>query len=164
MPTIRHATPEDASAIAAIWNPWIAGTAVTFNKVERSAGDVRGLMAQRAERGWPWLVAIDDAGAVMGFATYAQFRPGAGYAHTMEHTIILAPDGAGSGAGRALIQALVAEARTQGAHVLVGCVSGENEDGIAFHAGLGFREAGRITQAGRKFDRWMDLVIFELVI
>jgi L-amino acid N-acyltransferase YncA len=164
MPTIRHATPEDASAIAAIWNPWIADTAVTFSKVERSPEAVRGLMAQRAERGWPWLVATDDAGGLTGFATYAQFRPGAGYAHTMEHTIILSQDGGGKGVGRALIQALVAEARAKGVHVLVGCVSGENAEAIAFHARLGFREAGRITQAGRKFDRWMDLALFELVL
>mgnify|MGYP003543197628 CR=1 FL=1 len=40
---------------------------------------------------------------------------------------------------RALIQALVAEARAQGVHVIVGCVSGENRDAIAFHARLGFR-------------------------
>lgn len=163
MPTIRHATPEDASAIAAIWNPWIADTAVTFNKVERGPEDIAGLMAERAERGWPWLVA-EAEGRVTGFATYAQFRSGAGYAHTMEHTIILSPEGGGKGVGRALVEALIAEARTSGVHVLIGCVSGENHDAIAFHGRLGFREAGRLTQAGRKFDRWMDLVIFELLI
>lgn len=163
MPTIRHATPEDASAIAAIWNPWIADTAVTFSKVERGPEDIAGLMAERAERGWPWLVA-EAEGQVTGFATYAQFRPGMGYAHTMEHTIILSPESGGKGVGRALIEALVAEARDRGVHLLVGCVSGENAAGIAFHARMGFREAGRITQAGRKFDRWMDLVLFERVI
>lgn len=165
MPTIRHATPEDASAIADIWNPYIRDTAVTFNRVERRPEDVVGLMTARAERDWPWLVAAEEEeGGLIGFATYAQFRPGAGYAHAMEHTIILDPDAGGKGAGRALIEALVAHARERGVHVLVGCVSAENEAGIAFHARLGFREAGRIREAGRKFDRWMDLVLFELVI
>lgn len=163
MPTIRHATPADASAIADIWNPWILETAVTFNKVGRGPEDVAGMIAERAERGWPWLVA-EAAGAVTGFATYAQFRPGLGYAHTMEHTVILSPEGGGAGAGRALVEALVAKARAAEVHVLVGCVSGENEAGLAFHRAMGFREAGRIAGAGRKFDRWMDLVIFELVI
>lgn len=162
-PVVRPATAKDAAAIAAIWNPYIRDSAVTFNSVERTPEDVRGLMAQRAERGWPWLAA-EVEGAVAGFATYAQFRLGAGYAHTMEHTVILGPAAAGKGLGGALVRALAAEARAGGAHVLVGCVSAENAAGVAFHERMGFREAGRITGAGRKFGRWMDLVIFELVI
>lgn len=164
MTTIRHATPEDASAIADIWNPYIRDTAVTFNRVERRPEDVAGLMTARAERDWPWLVAEEEGGGLLGFATYAQFRTGAGYAHTMEHTIILGPDAGGQGAARTLVRALVDHARARGVHVLVGCVSAENDAGLAFHERFGFREAGRIREAGRKFDRWMDLVIFELVI
>jgi len=29
---------------------------------------------------------------------------------------------------------------------------------------LGFREVGRLQQVGRKFDRWLDLVLTELLV
>lgn len=161
MATIRHARPDDAEAIAAIWNPVIIDTAVTFNRVIRTPQDIAAMMIQRRDEGHPWMV-VEALAGVVGFATFAQFRVGVGYARTMEHTIILAPDATGQGLGRRLLDALVAEARTYGVHSLIGAISGENPGAIAFHARCGFAEVGRIPEAGRKFDRWLDLVLMQL--
>ena len=153
--TIRAARDGDAPAIAAIWNPIIRDTAATFTTEEKTED---GLRADIAARGPAFLVA-EEAGAVLGFATFFPFRGGPGYRHTREHTIILAPEGRGRGLGRALIEALVAEARAQGVHTLWAGVSAENPAGVAFHARAGFEEIARLPEVGRKFDRWMDLVL-----
>lgn len=163
MATIRHARPEDASAIAAVWNPVIRNTAATFTKVERTATDIVDMMARRAEQGHPWLVA-ETEGGVVGFATYAQFRDGVGYAHTMEHTIILDAAATGRGLGPRLLERLVSEARAQGVHSLIAGISGENAVAVAFHADHGFVEVGRIPEAGRKFERWFDLVLMQRLL
>ena len=163
MAVIRDARPEDAEAIAAVWNPVIRNTAATFNKVERSAQDVRGMMEARAAQGHPWLVA-ETEGGVVGFATYAQFREGVGYAHTMEHTIILGDGAIGEGLGPKLMERLVEEARARGAHSLIAAVTAENEAGVAFHEKMGFREVGRIPEAGLKFERWMALVLLQRML
>lgn len=160
MAAIRHARPEDARAIAAIWNPVIRNTLVTFNSVERTAEEIAATLETRANRGHPWLVA-EAAAQVVGFASFAQFRAGVGYAHTMEHTIILGEGATRRGLGRRLIEVLVAEARAAGAHSLIGAISGENAAALAFHARCGFAEVGRIPEAGRKFDRWLDLVLMQ---
>ena len=153
--TIRAARDGDAPAIAAIWNPIIRDTAATFTTEEKTENGVR---ADIATRGPAFLVA-EEAGAVLGFATFFPFRGGPGYRHTREHTIILAPEARGRGLGRALIEALVAEARAQGVHTLWAGVSAENPAGVAFHARAGFEEIARLPEVGRKFDRWMDLVL-----
>jgi phosphinothricin acetyltransferase len=156
---IRRATPDDAAAIAAIWNPYIRDTAVTFNPAEKSGPEVAQMIADRDRLGHATFVAV--AGDIIGFATYAQFRGGAGYATCMEHSILLAPATRGQGAGRGLITAICDHARSAGAHQMIAGVSAENPDGVAFHARMGFAEIARVPQAGRKFDRFIDLVLMQ---
>lgn len=156
---IRPATPADAPAIAAIWNRIIRETTATFTTVEK---DPETLAAQIAA-GTPWWVAEVD-GTVQGHANYGQFRGGPGYAHTMEHSIHLSNIASGQGLGRALMAALEAHARAHGVHVMVAGVSSDNPAGQAFHTRLGYAECGRVLQAGRKWGRWLDLVLMQKIL
>ena len=107
---IRPAGLEDIQAILDIWNPVLRDDLATFNPVEKTPEDIADMIAQKSQAGHPLLVGL-VAGQVAGFATYGAFRNGMGYAHTMEHTIYLAPSAQGRGLGRALMQALETMAR-----------------------------------------------------
>lgn len=157
---IRHAHRDDASAVAEIWNPQIRDTVLTFDQFEYPVAEIARLIEGRQKAGLVWLVAVEN-GAVSGFATYAPFRGGEGYARTMEHSIFLDPEAAGEGLGEALMEALIHEARARGVHSLIACVTGENEVGLKFHRDQGFEVVGVIPEAGRKFGRWMDLRILQ---
>lgn len=157
MAVIRPAGPGDVAAILAIWNPVIRDTTITFSSEEKTPESLAAMIATRRADGREFFVA--DDGGVLGFATYAQFRAGNGYAHAMEHTVILGPGASGRGSGRALVTRLEDHARAGGAHTLFAGVSGENAPGIAFHERVGFRTLARIPEAGRKFGRWLDLVL-----
>ncbi|MBU2962714.1 GNAT family N-acetyltransferase [Citreicella sp. C3M06] len=154
---IRQARPEDAAALVALWNPWIETTAITFSTDLKTA---EGVGADIAARGAAFQVA-EDAGQLVGLATYFPFRSGPGYRFTKEHSVILAPEARGKGAGRALMAALETAARAEGVQSLFAGVSGENPEGVAFHAALGFTEAARLPRVGHKFGRWMDLVLMQ---
>lgn len=155
---IRQAVRADAAAICAFWNPLIKGSSVTFNSLEKSQADVAAMIEDRQGAGHGFVVAEVD-GAVRGFATYSQFRGGPGYATCMEHTIVLAPDAQGHGIGRSLMTVTEDHARTRGAHQMIAGVSGENIAGQRFHAACGYVEIGRVSEAGFKFGRFMDLVL-----
>lgn len=161
--TIRPACADDIGPIVEFWNPVIRETTITFSSEEKTVPGLAALFAQRRAEGRGVLVAAQD-GAVLGVALYGQFRTGNGYAHAMEHTIILAPAARGRGIGRALMAALEDHARHGGSHVMVAGVSAENRAGIAFHAALGYVETGRMAQVGRKFARWLDLVLMQKVL
>jgi L-amino acid N-acyltransferase YncA len=156
--TIRPATEADAAAVAEIWNPIIRDSEITFNSVEKSAEDIRVLLAAKAAAGHPFLLA-EAAGHPVGFATYTQFRAGAGYARTMEHTILLAPAGRGRGFGRMLMDEIEAHARRAGVLSLWAGISAANADGIAFHTALGFAHVARLPAVGWKFGRCYDLCL-----
>lgn len=155
---LRPAKPDDAATIADIWNPVIRETAITFNSVEKTPADICALLAQKAADGHPFLLAI-EAGTPIGFATYGQFRGGAGYARTMEHSIILAPEGRGRGAGRALMGGIEGHARAAGVLSLWAGVSAANPGGVAFHLAMGFAHVALLPDVGWKFGRSHDLVL-----
>ena len=156
---IRPARSDDAQALADVWNPWIRNTAVTFNSIEKTAADITAMMAARAAGGHGFFVAADQS--LLGFASYTQFRGGIGYAHAMEHTVVLAPEARGRGIGRALLSRVEAHARAAGAHVMIAGVSGENAEGRAFHLALGYREIATLCEVGYKFGRRMDIVLMQ---
>ncbi|MCQ0971552.1 GNAT family N-acetyltransferase [Paracoccus sp. TK19116] len=156
---IRDSRPDDAPAIAAIWNPVIRDTTITFWPTERSVDEIAAIISHRQAANRAHLVALDDAGQVIGFASYDQFRGGLGYARSMEHTIQVARDFRGSGIGCALMGAIERHARARGHRVMIGAVTGTNAASIAFHARLGYSEWGRVPAAGWKFGEFHDLVL-----
>ncbi len=156
---IRLAQTTDAAAVAAIWNHYIRDTTITFALTDKTVADVAALIATRPA----FFVATIET-TVAGFATYAQFRPGDGYALCMEHTVLLAPDAGGAGLGGALLAAVEAHAASAGAHSMIGVVSAENAPGRAFHARMGYAETAHLRETGRKFGRWLDVVMMQKIL
>ena len=156
---IRPAVKDDFPQIAKIWNQIIRDTAATFTNAEKEVAE----LVQANAAGRPFFVAEQD-GKVVGFATYFPFRSGPGYARTKEHTIQLAPDARGKGYGRGLMEAVEDHARDAGVHTIWAGISSENPDGKAFHAALGYEEIAVLPEVGRKFGRWMDLILMRKVL
>jgi len=157
---IRSANASDAPEIATIWNPVVRDTAVTFNSVEKTPSEIAELINVRQSAGHAFLVAESDA-QILGFSSYSQFRAGVGYAKTMEHTVIVAPQAKGKGIGRFLMVAVEDHARANGAHTMFAGVSGENTAGIDFHKALGYVQVAVLPEVGYKFGRWMNLHLMQ---
>lgn len=163
MPTIRPAQSRDLPAITEIFNEAVVGTTASYALDPVTVDDRRAWFERLTGAECPVLV-LEDDGEVIGYASYAQFRPLAGYAHTVEHSVYIRSGRRAAGGGRMLMLALLDYARGRGVHVMVGVVDGSNEDSLAFHRKLGFVESGRLPEVGRKFDRWLDVVFMTQVL
>jgi phosphinothricin acetyltransferase len=160
---VRPAAETDLARISEIWAPVIHDSTITFASDDRPPEAVARLISDRRAAGHEFFVA-EVEGRVAGFATYAQFRGGNGYVTSMEHSIILAPEARGRGAGRALMRAVETHARDRGAHTMVAVVSAENPAGVAFHAACGYQTQGTLREVGRKFGRWLDAVFMVKIL
>ncbi len=160
---VRPATDADSAAILGLWNPQIRDTTITFSSEEKTAESLAEMIATRRQAGQEFFVAVEGA-ALLGLATYRQFRLGNGYAHSMEHTIVIGPDAWGRGVGRALMTAVEDHARAAGGHTMVAAVTGENTRALSFHRALGYVDVGLLPEQGRKFDRWLDLVFLQKIL
>lgn len=157
---IRAALETDAAEICAVWNPLIKNSATTFTTDLKTPD---GIAQDIKARAGAFFVAGESA-TIIGFASYFAFRGGPGYALTKEHSINLAPEARGKGAGRALMNALENHAREQGVHSLWAGISAENPEGVTFHHKVGFTEIARLPEVGFKFGRWMDLILMQKIL
>jgi L-amino acid N-acyltransferase YncA len=158
---IRPSQAEDLDAVTSIyaWNV-LHGTG-TFEidapdrtEMERRRGDVVG-------KGLPWLV-LERAGTVLGYAYANQFRPRPAYRFCLEDSVYLAPDAVGLGFGRLLLAELLARCEAVGARQMLAVIGDSGNAGsIGVHRTLGFALTGTIKAAGRKFDRWLDVVVMQ---
>ena len=113
------------------------------------------------------MLVAEVKGEIVGFAAYDSFRGSGkwpGYRYTVEHTIHVRDDCWGQGIGSQLLESLIRRARHSGIHVMVAAVDGANDGSIAFHERLGFEVVARMPEVGRKFDRWLELVLMQRIL
>lgn len=160
---IRAATEQDCPAISSIWNEVILKTDHTFNNIPVTEEALKAELALKAKTGQAFLLA-EDSSAILGFATYGQFRKSNGYRNTCEHTIHLAPDAQGKGIGRALMTSIEHHAKQARVHSMIAGISHVNDRAVAFHASLGYTEIARLPEVGTKFGRWYDLILMQKIL
>lgn len=156
--SIREASDADLPAITALLNHSIRTSTASWALTLKTEAEMAGWLEARRRNGFAALVA-EREGRFLGYGAYATFRATEGYALTVEHSVYVSPEAQGQGVGAALIEGLAQRAAAAGFHAMIGCIGSENTASLRFHARHGFREAGRLPEIGRKFDRWLDLVL-----
>jgi phosphinothricin acetyltransferase len=157
---VRLATIADAGSIARIYNEGIEDRVATFETRPRSAPDIEAWFDDRH----PIVVAVDEGGGVVGFASTSVYRPREAYAGIAEFGVYVARSHRGRGVGRELMEALADAATERGFWKLVSRVFVENVASRALLTSVGFREVGVYRRHGRLDGEWRDVVIVELLI
>jgi phosphinothricin acetyltransferase len=157
---VRAARPEDLSSILSIYNHAIEQDTAVFDERPYTIEQLQAWFQAKQDAAMPVVVA-ELGRAVVGFATYGQFRPWSGYKHSLEHSLYVAEASRRRGAGRALLAELIVRAQAQGAHVMVAGLSADNAASVALHEAFGFERVGLMREVGRKFDRWLDLLLLQ---
>ena len=150
---VRAATPEDAEPIAAIYEPYVLESAVSFEEVPPGAEE----MARRmlASPRLPWLVAV-RSGEAVGYAYAARHRSRAAYRWTVECSVYLALTERGRGTGRLLYEPLLEQLAALGYVSAFAGVTLPNDASVRFHEAMGFEHVGVFRNVGFKFGTWRD--------
>lgn len=160
---IRKATLNDAAAIRNIYAPYVENTVVSFEFTVPSLKEFQermvGIMAQ-----YPYLVAEDYQGNLLGYAYASPYKERAAYAWSVELSIYLAAEQKGQGIGTALYQKLFAFIKKQGFYHAYACIVSPYEESVAFHKKLGFCEVGYFPACGYKQGAWRDILWLEKVL
>lgn len=153
---VRPVSPDDAAALAAIYNYYVRETVISFETEPLGEEQLRERIVQTAAE-FPYLVCELD-GRVVGYACAHRWKERAAYSQTWESSIYLHHEWRARGLGRALMEALVPLCRAAGCRALIACITAENQASVAFHESLGFRQVSLFPAVGCKFGRLLDVV------
>jgi L-amino acid N-acyltransferase YncA len=159
---ISPATLADAPAIAAIYAHHVRHGTATFEIVPPGEAEIASRMATIQGKGWPWLVARDGDGDVIGYAYAGQYAERAAYRYACESSIYLRNDRLGQGTGTQLLRALIAACEACGFRQMVALIAGTGPASSALHSAAGFRACGTLASVGRKHGQWIDVIQMQL--
>lgn len=160
---IRQATEKDIPSVLEIVNYEILNSTSIWDYEKRSLEQQIAIFDEKKEKGFPFLVA-EKNNSIMGFGTYGPFRFKEGYKFTVEHSVYIHHDFTGNGIGSLLLNELIALAKLQKLHTMIGVIDAENVGSISFHERMGFKKVGHIKETGYKFDRWLDSIFVQILL
>ncbi len=162
MVMLRSATEADAPVFCEIYNHYILKSLVTFEEtaltVEEMAERIRSITA-----GLPWVVA-EDEGRVIGYAYASPWKNRTAYRFSVESTIYVADGISGKGHGTLLYRRLIEELRARSVHVVLGGIVLPNDPSVALHEKLGFKKVAEIPEVGWKFEQWVTVGYWQLIL
>lgn len=159
---IRPAELRDAEAIAGIYNREVLESTATFDLVPRSIDDQRTWLIERS--GAHAVLVAEDDEDIAGFASLSPFRSRPAYSTTVESSVYVHNDHRRKGVANELMVDLIATAQSHGFHSIVARIADSQEASLSLHHKMGFELVGVERQIGRKFGRWLDVSVMQVLL
>jgi L-amino acid N-acyltransferase YncA len=156
---VRVATPDDAAAIATIYNQGIEDRVATFETHLRTPQEI-----ERWFDGVHPIVVLEYDHDVVAFASTSHYRDRSCYAGIAEFSVYVRRDWRGQGAGRITLETLLQQVEQAGFWKLVSRVFVENITSRTLLRSLGFREVGVYEKHAQLDGVWRDVVIVERLL
>jgi L-amino acid N-acyltransferase len=161
--SVRAAQISDLCYIQEMYNDAIAHTTAVYEYDPFDEAYMERWWKDKQAGNWPVMV-FEKEGDVIAFGTYGTFRARAAYVSCVEHSLYVSHKHQGQGLGKHMLKVLIQMARQDGRHTMIAGIDATNEGSIGLHEKFGFREVGRMPEVAYKFDRWLDLVLLQLIL
>jgi phosphinothricin acetyltransferase len=153
--SIRDAVADDGDACAAIYAPYVTGSAITF-EIDPPSGDEMAARIATALNTHAWIV-LEEGAQILGYAYAHKFAERAAYRWACETSIYLQLGLRRSGAGRALYEVLFARLVARGFRRAVAGMTLPNDASVGLHRAVGFEPMGTYRDIGWKNGSWHDV-------
>ena len=159
---IRNVKLTDAPSIASIYNYYVENSVITFEE-ETITFQQMEKRIENISNNYPYLV-IEDSNELIGYAYATRWKERSAYKYSAEVSIYLNHNRTGSGAGTMLFSKLLDELKQTQVHSLVGGIALPNDASIKLHEKFGFRKIAQFEQIGFKFNQWIDVGYWQLIV
>jgi len=160
--SFRPAIDADAPTLVDLYNHYIITSTVTFDLDPWSLENMAHKIESVSNLGMPFIVAERD-GELIGYAYLSTFREKAAYDTTMENTLYLREEARGAGIGSSMLEELLRLGAVAGVREVVAVIANtpDADPSIRLHDKAGFVRVGEMDGVGRKFDKWIGVVLMQ---
>jgi L-amino acid N-acyltransferase YncA len=162
--SIRDAETRDLPAITAIYRESVLNGTATYEIDAPDEAEMASRFAAITGRGYPYVVATNPDGLILGYAYASAFRARPAYNWLVEDSIYLSPEARGQGIGRALVDELVSRCTALGFRQMVAVIGGASQASIGVHRAAGFSMCGTMQATGFKLGQWLDTVFMQIAL
>ncbi|NME68601.1 arsinothricin resistance N-acetyltransferase ArsN1 family B [Flammeovirga aprica] len=159
---IRDIQLTDAKAVAEIYNYYIENTVVTFEETALKPEDIEERILSKKES-LPWVV-FEKNNEVVGYAYASEWKSRCAYKYSVESTVYLKHTEVKGGIGTQLYKELLDRLRKTEVHAVIGGIALPNEGSTKLHEKFGFEKVAQFKEVGFKFDQWVDVGYWELIL
>jgi phosphinothricin acetyltransferase len=92
------------------------------------------------------------------------YKERAAYRTTVEDSVYVRRDMGRHGIGRAILSHLLDTAADGGFHAVMARITTLSTGSVALHGALGFRTVGIEREVGRKFNKWLDVCLMQVLL
>ncbi len=155
---------KDCVRIRDIYNYYIINTNATYRHEAMTLVEMEEWLLKKNQADFPVITAVNDAGEIIGFGTYGNFRDIAGYSISVENSLYIDHNYMGQGAGLKILEWLITHAKKNGKHNMIAVIDSKNLGSIALHKKFGFILRGQIPQAATKKAALLDVEFYSLIL
>jgi len=159
---VRIAALDDAESIASIYNLEVLETTATFDLEPRSVRAQREWLERRS--GAHVVLVAESNNEVIGFASLSPYKDRPAYSTTVESSVYVRRDSRGQGVAKMLMGELLETARSHGFHAVIARIADSQESSLSLHEALDFERVGVEREVGRKFGRWLDVAVMQVML
>ncbi|MDF1778928.1 MAG: GNAT family N-acetyltransferase [Rhizobiaceae bacterium] len=159
---LRDAHFDDLDAITGIYREAVENGVSSYELTPPSLAEMTRRFEDLTAQNYPYIVAEDHAGQVLGYAYAGAYRARPAYRWTVEDSIYLAPQARGMGLGKKLLSELVQRCTSLEFRQLIAVIGGAHPASVQVHRALGFELTGTMRATGFKHGRWLDTTIMQL--
>jgi L-amino acid N-acyltransferase YncA len=159
---IRDAVATDLPVIIEIYRESVLTGTSSYELEPPSDEEMASRFATITGQNYPYIIAEDEKGRVLGYAYASAFRTRPAYRYLAEDSVYVAPDARGMGVGGTLLDALMSATASIGIRQMVAVIGGASPASIAVHEKAGFKHVGRLPASGFKFGKWLDTVLMQI--
>lgn len=147
-----------------IYNHYVRNSTATFQILPVSLEEFRAQLLWDPQSPWQSWGIFDSQNRLLGYCSLGPYHSRQAYRYTSVVAIYLDPVCTGKGIGRQAIGFLEEQAIQRNLHTLIALISSENTPSLSLFGRLGYNSAGRLKEAGYKFERYLDMISLQKML
>ena len=157
--TFRPLEAPDFEAVKSIYNYYVLNSTATFHTEPVTIAELQETIAVNHPLYLAYIV--EEAGKPVGFFYLSAYKKRQAYNRSAEFTLYLAHDYTSKGIGQKILNFIEEKAQNIGLKNLLAVICAENTASISLFKKNQYDQCAHFKNIGEKFDRVLDIVIYQ---